>query len=95
MKLYIENNYSNEYEPEEELLNSVELDVDGELSEDDLPEWLVQIGKEYEPELLNKLNAFINGDKDKVLDYFMFGEVGISYYNDGYCGSYVLSLSKK
>ena len=95
MKLFIENVYSNEYEPEEELLNAVVLDVNGNLSVEDLPEWLVKIGEEYEPQLLEKLNAFINGDENKVLDYFMFNEVGISYYNDGECGSYVLSLSKK
>lgn len=95
MKLFIENVYSNEYEPEEELLNSVVLDVNGNLSVEDLPEWLVKVGEEYEPQLLEKLNAFINGDENKVLDYYMFGEVGISYYNDGECGGYVLMLSKK
>ena len=94
MKLFIENIYSNEYESDEFLLNAIVLDVNGNLSVEDLPEWLVKVGEEYEPQLLEKLNAFINGDENKVLDYFMFNEVGISYYNDGECGAYVLMLSK-
>lgn len=94
MKLFIENIYSNDYEPEEELLNSVVLDVNGNLSVEDLPEWLVKIGEEYEPRLLEKLNAFINGDEGEILDYYVFGKVGIDYCHDGECGEYVLMLSK-
>lgn len=94
MKLFIENIYSNEYEDSEVLLDSVVLDVNRNLSAEDLPEWLVKVGEEYEPRLLEKLNAFINGDEGKILDYYMFNEVGIGYYHDGECGGYVLMLSK-
>ena len=80
MKLKIENFYSDYYN--EEVLNEIVLDVE-EVKESDLPVWLLQIKNEFEPELLQKLNAFVNGDKDKVLEYYESDEVGFEYDNDG------------
>ena len=66
-----------------------------EVKESDLPAWLLQIKNEFEPELLQKLNAFVNGDKDKVLEYYESDEVGFEYDNDGEGGSFKLMLSKE
>ena len=92
MKLKIENFYSDYYN--EEVLNEIVLDVE-EVKESDLPAWLLQIKNEFEPELLQKLNAFVNGDKDKVLEYYESDEVGFEYDNDGEGGSFKLMLSKE
>ena len=92
MKLKIENFYSDYYN--EEVLNEIVLDVE-EVKESDLPAWLLQIKNEFEPKLLQKLNAFVNGDKDKVLEYYESDEVGIEYDNDGEGGSFKLMLYKE
>ena len=92
MKLKIENFYSDYYN--EEVLNEIVLDVE-EVKESDLPAWLLQIKNEFEPELLQKLNAFVNGDKDKVLEYYESDEVGFEYDNDGEGGSFKLMLYKE
>ena len=92
MKLRIENFYSDPYS--EETLDEVVLNINGEIKENDLPEWLINIKKEHDPELLKKLNAFVNNDYSEI-ERYSGGEYGYEYYDDGELGSYKLILSKK
>lgn len=93
MKLRIENFYSDDYS-ESKTLDEVVLDINGEIKERDLPEWLLQIKKEYDPDLLKKLNLFVKGDYSEI-ERYDGNEYGYEYYDDGNLGSYKLMLYKE